>query len=84
MVEYGQSNIVSKKKERTPPTTLFGISFGEISYLDYDPNTKLKVQQEICLFFSGNVSNVKKWSPSISSTRVVAENVNNKKSGQIF
>ena len=46
MVEYGQSNVVSKKKERTPPTTFFGISFGEISYLDYDPNTKLKVQQQ--------------------------------------
>ena len=51
MVEYGKSNLVSKKKERTPPTTLFGISFGEISYLDYDPNTKLKVQQDDLLIF---------------------------------
>ena len=45
MVEYGQSNVVSNKKERTPPTMFFGIRFGEISYLDYEPNTKLKVEE---------------------------------------
>ncbi len=51
MVEYGKSNIVSIKKERTPPTTFFGVTFGEVSHLDYEPDTKLKVPQEDLLIF---------------------------------
>jgi len=34
MVEYGKSNAVSIKEKRTAPTVIFGISFGEVSYLD--------------------------------------------------
>ena len=51
MAEYGKSNIVAIKKERTPPAVFFGISFGEVSYLDYEPDTKLKVPQEDLLIF---------------------------------
>ena len=32
MVEYGKSNTVSIKKERTPPTVFFGIAFGEVEF----------------------------------------------------
>ena len=52
MVEYGQSNVVSIKKENSS-TMIFGISFGEVSYLDYKPDTKLKVPQKIYLFSLG-------------------------------
>ena len=44
MVEYGKSNTVSLKRERATPTVIFGISFGEVSYLDYEADTKLKVK----------------------------------------
>ncbi len=82
MVEYGQSNVVSKKKERTPPTMLFGISFGEISYLDYDPDTKLKVAQEDLLIFFRQMSvMLKSGVPLSQALELLAENVNNKKFG---
>ena len=82
MVEYGQSNVVSKKKERTPPTMFFGISFGEISYLDYDPDTKLKVQQEDLLIFFRQMSvMLKSGVPLSQALELLAENVNNKKFG---
>ena len=82
MVEYGQSNVVSKKKERTPPTTLFGISFGEISHLDYDPNTKLKVQQQDLLIFFRQMSvMLQSGVPLSQALELLAENVNNKKFG---
>ena len=82
MVEYGQSNVVSKKKERTPPTTFFGISFGEISYLDYDPDTKLKVKQEDLLVFFRQMSvMLKSGVPLSQGLELLAENVNNKKFG---
>lgn len=82
MVEYGQSNLVSKKKERTPPTIFFGISFGEISYLDYEPNRKLKVQQEDLLIFFRQMSvMLKSGVPLSQALELLAENVNNKKFG---
>ena len=82
MVEYGQSNVVSKKKERTPPTTFFGISFGEISYLDYDPDTKLKVQQQDLLIFFRQMSvMLQSGVPLSQALELLAENVNNKKFG---
>ena len=56
MVEYGKTNIVPKKTERTPPIVVFGISFGEVSYLDYEPDTKLKVPQEDLLIFFRQMS----------------------------
>jgi len=82
MVEYGKSNIVSVKKERTPPTTLFGITFGEVSYLDYQPDTKLKVPQEDLLIFFRQMSvMLKSGVPLAQALELLAENVNNKKFG---
>ena len=43
MVEYGTSNLVKKKENRKPPLVVFGIVFGEESHLDYEANSKLKV-----------------------------------------
>ena len=51
MVEYGSSNINNKDKKRNPPLVVFGIAFGEISHLDYKPNSKLKVPQSDLLVF---------------------------------
>ena len=82
MVEYGQNNTVSKKAKRTPPLVLFGISFGEISYLDFEPNTKLKVQQEDLLIFFRQMSvMLKSGVPLSQGIELLAENVNNKKFG---
>ena len=82
MVEYGQSNVVSKKKDRTPPTMLFGISFGEISYLDFEPNTKLKVEEaDLLIFFRQMSVMLKSGVPLSQGIELLAENVNNKKFG---
>ena len=81
MVEYGKSNTVSIKK-RTPPTVLFGIALGEISHLDYEPDTKLKVPQEDLLIFFRQMSvMLKSGVPLAQSLELLAENVNNKKFG---
>ena len=82
MVEYGKSNIASIKKERTPPTMLFGIAFGEVSHLDYEPDTKLKVPQEDLLIFFRQMSvMLKSGVPLAQALELLAENVNNKKFG---
>ena len=82
MVEYGKSNIVSIKKERTPPTVVFGIAFGEVSHLDYEPDTKLKVPQEDLLVFFRQMSvMLKSGVPLAQALELLAENVNNKKFG---
>ena len=82
MVEYGQSNIISKTKEKKPPAVLFGISFGEISYLDFEPNTKLKVKQEDLLIFFRQMSvMLKSGVPLSQALELLAENLNNKKFG---
>jgi len=82
MVEYGKSNIVSTEKERTSPTVLFGITFGEVSYLDYKPDKKLKVQQEDLLIFFRQMSvMLKSGVPLSQALELLAENVNNKKFG---
>ena len=82
MAEYGKSNIVAIKKERTPPTVFFGISFGEVSYLDYEPDTKLKVPQEDLLIFFRQMSvMLKSGVPLAQALELLAENVNNKKFG---
>ena len=57
MAEYGSSNLISNKKEkRDPPLIVFGIAFGEVSYLDYEPNSKLKVPQADLLVFFRQMS----------------------------
>ena len=82
MVEYGKSNIVSIKKERTPPTVLFGITFGEVSHLDFEADTKLKVPQEDLLIFFRQMSvMLKSGVPLAQALELLAENVNNKKFG---
>ena len=82
MVEYGQSTIVSQKGKRTPPLVIFGISFGEISYLDFEPDTKLKVKQEDLLIFFRQMSvMLKSGVPLSQGIELLAENVNNKKFG---
>jgi len=81
MVEYGKSNTVSIKK-RTPPTVLFGIALGEISHLDYEPDTKLKVPQEDLLIFFRQMSvMLKSGVPLAQALELLAENLNNKKFG---
>ena len=82
MVEYGKSNNVPIKEKRTPPTVIFGISFGEVSYLDYEPDTKLKVPQEDLLIFFRQMSvMLKSGVPLAQALELLAENVNNKKFG---
>ena len=78
MVEYGKSNIVSIKKERNPPTVLFGITFGDVSHLDFEPDTKLKVPQEDLLIFFRQMSvMLKSGVPLAQALELLAENVNN-------
>ena len=82
MAEYGKSNIVAIKKERTPPAVFLGITFGEVSYLDYEPDTKLKVPQEDLLIFFRQMSvMLKSGVPLAQALELLAENVNNKKFG---
>ena len=51
MVEYGSTNIPKNNEKRNPPPVIFGIALGETSYLDYKPDTKLKVPQNDLLVF---------------------------------
>ena len=82
MAEYGKSNTVSLNKKRTTPTIIFGITFGEVSYLDYEPDTKLKVPQEDLLIFFRQMSvMLKSGVPLAQALELLAENVNNKKFG---
>ena len=82
MAEYGKSNTVSLNKKRTTPTIIFGIEFGEVSYLDYEPDTKLKVPQEDLLIFFRQMSvMLKSGVPLAQALELLAENVNNKKFG---
>ena len=82
MIEYGKPNTVSIKKERTSPTVFLGISFGEVSYLDYEPDTKLKVKQEDLLIFFRQMSvMLKSGVPLAQALELLAENLNNKKFG---
>ena len=82
MVEYGSSNFVTKKQEKNPPLVLFGIPFGEVSYLDYQPNSKLKVSQDDLLIFFRQMAVMLKSGVALSQAlELLAENMNNKKFG---
>ena len=75
MAEYGEPKIVSKEKKRTPPTVFFGIAFGEISHLDYDPNSKLKVsQQDLLVFLRQMAVMIKSGVPLSQALELLAEN----------
>ena len=80
MVEYGNLNSVKNRKEISP--VIFGIAFGEVSYLDYEPNTKLKVSQDDLLIFFRQMAVMLKSGVALSQAlELLAENMNNKKFG---
>ena len=82
MIEYGNSNFVKSEKKRNPPPVLFGIEFGEVSYLDYEPDTKLKVSQDDLLVFFRQMAVMLKSGVALSQAlELLAENMSNKKFG---
>ena len=82
MVEYGESNFVKSEKKRNPPPVLFGIAFGEVSYLDYEPDAKLKVSQDDLLVFFRQMAVMLKSGVALSQAlELLAENMSNKKFG---
>ncbi|MDC3168136.1 type II secretion system F family protein [Prochlorococcus sp. AH-716-D22] len=82
MVEYGKSALVSKKVKRNPPLVVFGIAFGELSHLDYEPNTKLKVpEKDLLVFFRQMSVMLKSGVPLSQALELLAENMTNKEFG---
>ena len=82
MVEYGATKIVKKERKSNPPQVFFGIAFGDVSYLDYPPDTKLKVPQDDLLIFFRQMAVMLKSGVSLSQAlELLAENMNNKKFG---
>ena len=82
MVEYGKSNLVIKKVKRNPPLVVFGIAFGEVSHLDYPPNSKLKVPQgDLLVFFRQMAVMLKSGVPLSQALELLAENMTNKEFG---
>ena len=82
MVEYGNPNLVKGKEKRNPPTVLFGIAFGDVSFLDYEPNSKLKVpQNDLLVFFRQMAVMLKSGVPLSQALELLAENMTNKKFG---
>ena len=83
MAEYGGSNLTNNKKEkRNPPLIVFGITFGEVSYLDYEPNSKLKVPQaDLLVFFRQMSVMLKSGVPLSQALELLAENMTNKAFG---
>jgi type IV pilus assembly protein PilC len=82
MAEYGNSNFVKKKVNNNPPLVVFGIAFGEVSYLDYEPDSKLKVpQNDLLVFFRQMAVMLKSGVPLSQALELLAENMMNKKFG---
>jgi type IV pilus assembly protein PilC len=82
MVEYGVANFVNKKETRNPPLVVFGIAFGEVSHLDYEPNTKLKVSlNDLLVFFRQMSVMLKSGVPLSQALELLAENMTNKQFG---
>ena len=82
MVKYGSYNIVNREKKRNPPLVVFGITFGEVSHLDYKPNTKLKVpQSDLLVFFRQMSVMLKSGVPLSQALELLAENMTNKEFG---
>ena len=81
MVEYGSTNLINKRSEKKSSLlVLFGITFGEISYLDYEPNTKLKVPQNDLLIFYRQMAVMLKSGVALSQAlELLAENMTNNK-----
>ncbi len=82
MAEYGSSGLVKKKETRNPPLVVFGIPFGEVSHLDYEPDSKLKVpQNDLLVFFRQMSVMLKSGVPLSQALELLAENMTNKKFG---
>ena len=82
MVEYGSPETSLRKKERNPPLVVFGITFGEVSHLDYQPNSKLKVpQSDLLVFFRQMSVMLKSGVPLSQALELLAENMTNKEFG---
>ncbi len=82
MVEYGNANIPTNQDKRNPSPVIFGITFGETSYLDYKPDTKLKVPQNDLLVFFRQMAVMLKSGVALSQAlELLAENMTNKKFG---
>jgi len=82
MAEYGQSLTTSRLVKRTPPLTVFGITFGEASHLDFEPDKKLKVpQSDLLVFFRQMSVMLKSGVPLSQGLELLAENMTNKKFG---
>ena len=76
MAEYGDFNLVKKKETRKPPVVVFGIVFGEESHLDYEPNSKLKVNQnDLLIFFRQMSVMLKSGVPLSQALELLAENM---------
>ena len=82
MVEYGNSNLVKKKENKNPPLVVFGVAFGEVTHLDYKPNSKLKVpQSDLLVFFRQMSVMLKSGVPLSQALELLAENMTNKEFG---
>ena len=82
MVEYGNNKLIKKQEKRNPPLVVFGIAFGEVSHLDYDPNSKLKVpQNDLLVFFRQMAVMLKSGVPLSQALELLAENMTNKEFG---
>ena len=80
MVEYGSSNLVTREQKRKPPTVFLGITFGEVSYLDYKPDSKLKVSQDdLLIFFRQLAVILQSGVPLAQGIELLAENTKNEK-----
>tara|TARA_B100000886_G_scaffold230577_1_gene160909 strand:+ start:546 stop:1709 length:1164 start_codon:yes stop_codon:yes gene_type:complete len=82
MVVYGSNNLVKKPEKKNPPLVVFGITFGEVSHLDYEPNSKLKVpQNDLLVFFRQMAVMLKSGVPLAQALELLAENMTNKEFG---
>ena len=83
MAEYGSVTKTAKKiVKKSTPLVVFGITFGESSYLDFEPDTKLKVKQDDLLVFFRQMSvMLKSGVPLSQGLELLAENMTNKKFG---
>tara|TARA_B100000073_G_scaffold347843_1_gene363595 strand:- start:160 stop:1326 length:1167 start_codon:yes stop_codon:yes gene_type:complete len=83
MAEYGRKPLPEKNnKKKSPPLTVFGITFGETSYLDYEPDRKLKVpQNDLLVFFRQMSVMLTSGVPLAQGLELLAENMTNKKFG---
>ena len=82
MVEYGKNTLIKKKEKRKPPLVVFGIEFGEVSHLDYEPDSKLKVpQNDLLVFFRQMSVMLKSGVPLAQALELLSENMTNKRFG---